>query len=190
MNQHLTTLNYKTMPWANGLGNTVEMLRFNDAKGNLLWRLSMATVTEDGPFSLFTDVERNLTVLTGEGFDLIEDHSGVKHRATLLTPVAFSGDTPITAKNVKAPCKDFNVMTKAGLPKPKVWVESASNKKIIEGAQLAIFALSESTVKTTEGKFKLKTHELLLCVKSAELEAGELLCVALDADYGLKIVTN
>ena len=183
MNQHLTALDYKTMPWANGLGKTVEILRCDDSEGKLLWRLSMAAVTEDGPFSIFTDVERNLTVLTGDGFDLIEDHTGIKHSAALLTPVAFSGETPISAKNVTASCQDFNVMTKAGLPKPNVWIANASKQKVIEGAQLALFALSKATVKTANGTLKLETHELLLCEKSAELELGQLICVVLHSDY-------
>lgn len=40
--QHLTAANYLVMPWANGLGQTVEMLRREDDEGELLWRLSMA----------------------------------------------------------------------------------------------------------------------------------------------------
>ena len=183
MHQHLSTSDYKTMPWANGLGKTVEILRCNDSEGKLLWRLSMAAVTEDGPFSIFADLERNLTVISGEGFDLIEDKSGVKHSAAFLTPVAFSGDTPISAKNVKPPCHDFNVITSASLPKPKVWIVNTSDQKTIEGVQLALFALSESTLTTAEETFKLKTHELLLCEESVELKSGQLICVAFDAEY-------
>ena len=184
MSRHLSATNYRTMPWANGLGKTVELIRRHTCEGKLLWRLSMATVNQDGPFSILTDVERNLTVLTGNGFDLIEDESGVQHSAALLTPVAFSGSIPVTARNVAAPCKDFNVMTSRDLPKPQVWVEhQRSEPKIIKGPQLALFAISPSTVNTVEGVFSLKSHELLLCQKSAVLQEGKLICVALGSAY-------
>jgi environmental stress-induced protein Ves len=51
MFRHLTPANYTEQPWANGRGRTIELLRQED-QGALLWRLSMAMVVEDGPFSL------------------------------------------------------------------------------------------------------------------------------------------
>lgn len=182
--QHLTATDYRTMLWENGLGQTVEMIRSDDTEGNLLWRLSMATVTEDGPFSLFPEIERNLTVLSGDGFDLIEEHSGITLKAALLTPVAFAGDTPITAKNVTSPCQDFNVMTRRNLPRPRVWVENQQKKiAVTNGSQLLMFALSPSTIQTEQGNITLETHELLLSQRSVTREQGRLICVALDASY-------
>ena len=46
------------------------MMRVHDDHG-LVWRLSRASVVEDGDFSLFPEVERNLTVISGPGFDLV-----------------------------------------------------------------------------------------------------------------------
>lgn len=182
MRHHLTSIDYTTMPWANGLGETIEIIRRDDEEGKLLWRLSMATVTEDGPFSIFPDVERNLTVLTGDGFDLIEDESRLQHTAVLLIPIAFSGKIPVTAKNVTAPCQDFNVMTRSDLPKPTVWVEqNISIAKTIKGMQLALFAISDSTVNTAEGALTLKANELLFCQKSAQIKKGNLICVSFDS---------
>ena len=180
---HLTLIDYRTMPWANGLGKTVELINRVD-DGNLLWRLSMATITEDGPFSAFPGIERNLTIFSGEGFDLVEDDSGFQYSASLLTPVTFSGDTPVTAKNVVAPCEGFNVMTRSDLPKPKVWVEHNNSEiKTIASPQLALFAISLSTVKTIDDTFRLKPYELLLCQKTVQLQEGKLICVALNDDY-------
>ena len=71
MMRHLTPSDYVAMPWANGRGQTVEMLREVGPDGGLLLRLSMASVVEDGPFSIFPGVERNLTVISGPGFDLL-----------------------------------------------------------------------------------------------------------------------
>ena len=70
MIRQLTVTDFRTMPWANGKGVTVEMARADGPEG-MLWRLSRASVVEDGPFSIFPGLERNLTVLTGPGFDLV-----------------------------------------------------------------------------------------------------------------------
>ena len=72
MIRHLTPAGYRRQPWANGRGVTVELARADGPDG-LIWRLSMATVAEDGPFSLFPGIERNLTVISGPGFHLRGD---------------------------------------------------------------------------------------------------------------------
>ena len=64
MIRFLKPADYVTMPWANGLGQTVEMVRV-ERDGALLWRLSMASVIADGPFSILPEINRNLTVISG-----------------------------------------------------------------------------------------------------------------------------
>ena len=105
--RHLTAADYRVMPWANGRGTTTELIRV-DRGGVLDWRLSMAQVVEDGPFSRLPGVERNLTVIKGPGFDLVG--KGVRLRADPRQPVAFSGDLDFRAEGVVAPSVDFNVM--------------------------------------------------------------------------------
>lgn len=137
MIRHLTPADYKTMPWANGKGVTVEMLRIELA-GAVKWRLSRASVVENGDFSLFPGIERNLTVITGPGFDLVGPMGGLPARP--LQPVAFPGDVAIRAEGVASPSDDFNVMTARGLPKPEVQVITAPTN-LAAGGTLAIFAL-------------------------------------------------
>ena len=75
---------------------TVEMLRVEE--GGLKWRLSRASVVEDGDFSLFAGIERNLTVISGPGFDLIGERLHLAARP--LLPVAFAGDVAVRAEGV------------------------------------------------------------------------------------------
>ncbi|WP_426033793.1 HutD/Ves family protein [Cypionkella sp. TWP1-2-1b2] len=140
MIRHLTPADYKTMPWANGKGVTVEMLRVEE--GGLLWRLSRASVVENGDFSLFPGIERNLTVITGPGFDLVG--GGLHLVAKPLVPVAFAGDIPIRAESVSAASDDFNVMTARHLARPEVAVITGA-AQLAGGNMLAVFALSEAT---------------------------------------------
>ncbi len=44
------------MPWRNGKGNTIELLKEDlPNRDGFAWRLSMADVTSDGEFSNFSD---------------------------------------------------------------------------------------------------------------------------------------
>ena len=136
---------YRQMPWANGKGVTVEMLRLDGPEG-LLLRLSRASVVEDGEFSLFPGVERNLTVITGPGFDLLGE--GFNLSAKPLIPVAFSGDVPIRAARVWAPSDDFNAMTARAMPKPRVLVLKPGQS--VGGPWLFAYALSAARISGRE----------------------------------------
>lgn len=142
MSRHLTPADYTQMPWANGKGVTVEMLRVME-NGALKWRLSRASVVENGAFSLFPGIERNLTVITGPGFDLKGE--GLHLHARPLEPIAFAGDTQVSAVGVTAPSDDFNVMTARRLPQPEVSVLYASST-LPKGGTLALFALEPASV--------------------------------------------
>ncbi len=165
---HKTVADYRQVPWANGRGVTVELHRV-DRDGALLWRLSMATVAEDGPFSIFPGIERNLTVLEGPGFRLLGD--GVALDCLPLRPVAFAGDVALRAETGGAVSTDFNVMTARALPRPEVVVAKGD---IAAGGLLALFALEPSRVNGAA----LARHDLVLTQGAARV-AGRVLAVRL-----------
>lgn len=134
--RHMTAADYRVMPWANGRGVTTELIRA-DRDGALDWRLSMAQVVEEGPFSRLPGVERNLTVIEGPGFDLVGP--GVRLAARLLEPVAFSGDQQLAAVGVTGPSVDFNVMTAGRAAKVQVVRGAAVLQPA--GAVLCVLAL-------------------------------------------------
>src|SRR4051812_5776252 len=100
---------YRSMAWANGRGVTVELWR-EDAGGRMLWRLSRAEVTEAGPFSALPGVDRTLTLIEGDGFDLDLGVNGGVRPAGMLEPIGFSGDWPVSACNMRGPSRDLNLM--------------------------------------------------------------------------------
>ncbi len=141
--RHLTPADYQTQPWKNGRGITTELLHLTDPAGSTLLRLSRASVVEDGPFSLFPGIERNLTVLTGAGFRLTGP--GLNLRCDLLVPVAFPGDVDVVAMETNGkPSDDFNVMTARNLPRPEVAV--VQNILLPQGGKLALYALGPCDV--------------------------------------------
>lgn len=63
---------YARMPWKNGGGETREIAIFPPAANldTLDWRISMAVVAQDGPFSSFPGIDRTLCVIEGAGMEL------------------------------------------------------------------------------------------------------------------------
>lgn len=180
MIRHLTPADYVTMPWANGRGNTVQMLRLNAPDGSVLLRLSMASVLEDGPFSVFPGIERNLTVISGPGFDLVGD---VQLRADPLVPVAFAGDVALAAAGVVGPSDDFNVMTARSLPLPDVTVAAEGVVTPPPDGTLCLFALGAAQV----NGLVLRRHDLWVTDETTRLLGGPLIAVGL---AGLKIFAD
>lgn len=166
MIRHLTPDDYKTMPWANGKGVTVEMLRVEGPAG-LKWRLSRASVVEAGDFSIFAGIERNLTVISGPGFDLVGQN--LRLTARPLIPVAFSGEVAIQAVSVTEPSDDFNVMTARSLPLPHVHVVHGARSLMPDGAaaMLALFALGNATIAGQA----LSRYDLLITDETVEMTA-------------------
>lgn len=142
MMRHLTPADYSRQPWKNGRGTTTELWRL-ERDGHLMVRLSRAAVVEDGPFSVFPGIERNLTVLSGPGFRLTG--GGLDFRCEPLVPVAFPGDLALVASETEGmQSDDFNVMTARSLPRPEVLV--AQNDTLPEGGILALYALGPCLV--------------------------------------------
>jgi environmental stress-induced protein Ves len=116
------------MPWKNGKGETVEIAVFPPGASvdSFDWRISTATVAEDGPFSHFAHIDRTLSILTGVGMTL-----SVEGREPLLLqqssqPYAFPGDASTTAVLTGGPITDLNVMTRRGRFRHRVTQISAS----------------------------------------------------------------
>ncbi len=114
MGNRLTKANYKVMPWKNSLGITTELAvaRHDPARTDspFLWRISIAGVTEDGPFSHFQNIERHILVLDGNGIVLDATDHGSFVMDEHLVVTRFSGDWDVCGKLIDGPIMDLNVM--------------------------------------------------------------------------------
>ncbi len=102
-------------PWKNGAGLTREIAFGGPGAADFDWRVSLAEVARDAPFSAFPGVDRCITLLHGAGLRLRSDDGRVDHAlTTALAPFCFPGDIALHATLVDGACSDFNVMTKRG----------------------------------------------------------------------------
>lgn len=124
---------YRRVRWRNGLGWTREILRrrlgadTRSASGvepdgdDWDWRLSIAEIERDAPFSAFPGVERELVLLTGNGLRLrFEDGE-----CTALEPPhgrsRFAGERTVTGELVDGPTHDFNLMWRRDRVQATLW---------------------------------------------------------------------
>lgn len=111
---------YARMRWKNGAGWTSEILRVPDSD-DWDWRLSIAEIETDAPFSAFPGVERELVLLSGNGLRLRFD-DGASH--DLLPPhdrLRFAGERSAFGELLDGPTRDFNLMWKRDAFDARLW---------------------------------------------------------------------
>ena len=104
----------RRMPWKNGGGETTEVAAFPEGAGldAFDWRVSMARVAGDGPFSVFPGIDRTLAVLDGGGLRLSIQGRAPEDLTPGSPPLAFPADVPTSATLLDGPVTDLNVMTR------------------------------------------------------------------------------
>ncbi|WP_417216712.1 HutD family protein [Arthrobacter sp.] len=123
--------------WRNGGGSTVEIARSgttadpghggNPASGpGWDWRISVADVAQEGPFSTFGQCERILTVIDGEFMMLTVD--GVEQGLQKYRPFRFDGGAETSASLPEGPIRDLNLITGPGFRGHVVIVELSKKR--------------------------------------------------------------
>ena len=107
--QHLLANEYISMLWKNGRGKTREIAK-SLGDNELIWRLSLADITQDCIFSKFPNLSRILIVTIGKEMRLIDINNNTEMLASFHKPTQFSGDQPIAAQIVDGPIQGFNVI--------------------------------------------------------------------------------
>jgi environmental stress-induced protein Ves len=114
--QILRAASYRRMPWKNGGGETIEMM-VSPPEASLDtfdWRISMARVAVDGPFSMFPGIDRTLGVIDGAGLVLIRTGQAEVRIGRETPPFSFAGDADVECRLLDGPIEDLNVMTRRG----------------------------------------------------------------------------
>lgn len=95
-------------PWRNAGGSTQELLAGPDA-GAWQWRISVARITQDGPFSAYPGVQRWFVVLAGAGVAL---HTAQRlvHVTATSPPLQFDGADAPGCTLLDGPTLDLNLM--------------------------------------------------------------------------------
>lgn len=106
----------RVMPWKNGGGSTIEIAAGPPGASldGFDWRVSMARVASDGPFSHFAGIDRTLALVEGGGMELTIEGQGSVILSRGGDPLVFAGDVPVSARLLAGAITDLNVMTRRG----------------------------------------------------------------------------
>lgn len=104
---------YLRKRWHNDGGWTTEIASapMADSVSGFRWRVSIADIETDGPFSLFPGIERDLLLLAGKGIELDIDDSPPARLDQRFQRIHFSGEANVQCHLLAGPTRDFNVMT-------------------------------------------------------------------------------
>ena len=106
----------RVVPWANGRGTTAIVARMPDTD-EWSWRLSLADVVEDGPFSSLPGIDRWIAVARG-GRMALQCGAPDGFMSTVLDEthgaVPFSGDGDTSCRVLDGPLVDVNLMLRRG----------------------------------------------------------------------------
>lgn len=143
---------YPTRPWKNGGGTTrdIAVSPPGASLDDFDWRLSLAQVDRDGPFSRFDNVERTLVLLSGA---MTLHEQGRRIDLVRHEPVMFEGERVVEATVPGGATLDFNVMTRRGRARHTVRRESFSKQVRLAtpaGKTLAVFALDDGLTLDSE----------------------------------------
>ena len=140
------------VPWRNGSGVTRELMsEGGSGLQGFDWRVSIAEVSAAGPFSAFPGVDRIITVVEGDGMDLVID--GVEHVLGLHEPLSFDGASRTECTRLRGAVRDLNVMTRSDRLSASVAIRdlSATRPIAIDGNQALVLLTGSAVVVGADG---------------------------------------
>lgn len=111
---------YRRMRWRNGAGWTRE-IHAEPSADDWDWRLSIAEIERDAPFSPFPGVDRELVLLSGNGLRL---RFGEGEAHELLPPhqrLRFAGERAVVGELLDGRTEDFNLMWRRDAVRAELW---------------------------------------------------------------------
>jgi hypothetical protein len=115
---------YRRERWRNGAGWTREIHAASPANGSSAawdWRLSIAEIERDAPFSTFPGVDRELVLLSGEGLRLRFDDGETRQIDPPYGRLRFAGERAVTGGPVDGRSEDFNLMWRRDAVATHLW---------------------------------------------------------------------
>ncbi len=156
---------FQTLPWRNGLGSTLELMS-ESLKGQEVfsWRLSIASVANDGPFSDFSGYDRTLLLLEGAGITLNNPNGSSMELNSQLDCAHFKGEDLINASLHDGPIKDFNVMTLRSICTSNVTAINEKSEPLLQinAEKLLVYSIKPIKIQIgLEPSINLKANHLL-----------------------------
>jgi uncharacterized protein len=148
------------MPWRNGGGVTRELIAW-PVGSDWDWRISVAEIEKDGPFSRYEGVQRWFAVLGGAGVRLTLDGQS-QELGPRSAAVCFDGAAAPECTLLDGPTEDLNLMLRQGRAQARMQRVSASfAERVPAGRVIAVYTREErTTVEVDSDIIEMPSHAL------------------------------
>jgi environmental stress-induced protein Ves len=170
---------YQAVPWKNGQGTTREILKHPDGAADFIYRLSIAEVTQSGPFSAFPGTDRIIMLLDGGGFDLTFADGRTHALTSRHAPFCFDGGVSATCTVAGGPSQDLNLMVRRGAAKADADVYRVEGRLIlppVPGATRLMVALADGLTVRRGGQTVALRRWDTACIEATDAPADQILC--------------
>lgn len=154
------------MPWKNGGGTTTEIFVAPENAGlsgqPFDWRVSIADVAGDGPFSPFPGYDRHIMAIEGRGMMLEGGPQGPIGLTRPFVPRTFSGDWTISSRLVSGPVRDFNLMVRRDRYESRLEMHEAASALRLDAASSTLLIHLFDGELTTAGHLLAAGETLIL----------------------------
>jgi environmental stress-induced protein Ves len=167
---------YRSMPWRNGRGTTLEIAREPRRGREFIWRLSLADIERNGEFSAYPGYGRALVLVSGKSLRLRFRGHGHSFLDPAMRATRFEGDWQTHCAVPEGRCTDLSLIVRKGPAARRTSVVRAptvlqlrSSRRVVLAKELhgAVFVLNGSV--TVSQSISARTHTvqpretLLLC---------------------------
>jgi len=111
---------YRRMRWKNGAGWTRE-IHAEPSADDWTWRLSIAEIERDAPFSVFPGVDRELVLLSGNGLRLRFGDGEAHELRPPHQRLRFAGERAVVGELIDGRTEDFNLMWRRDAVRAELW---------------------------------------------------------------------
>lgn len=158
----------RPQPWVNGGGLTRVIVDRPDTL-----RLSLATISEAGPFSRIPGVARQFALVAGR-VDLTGPQPPFPAALDALAPpLAFAGEVPVDARPIGGPALALNLMVPLGAPPCRMWRQEGG----FADSVVAVFACDPVEVDLAGQVIRLDAHDTLLVSAGSVALSGRCLLI-------------
>jgi len=151
--------------WKNDGGWTTELARSTDGGLDFRWRVSIAEIEGDGPFSAFPGIERDLLLLDGSGIELDIDGAPPRRLRQRFERVHFAGESEVGCRLLAGPTRDFNVMARRDAVQAEVVARPLVGSMLIfaeHGTEWFVHVLAgHASARSADGELLLGTGDSL-----------------------------
>jgi uncharacterized protein len=170
----LRQCDYRRTRWKNDGGWTTEIAHdpLPGSASGFRWRVSIADIESDGPFSSFPGIERDLLLLAGNGMELDINAAPPIRLVQRFQRVHFAGEDEVTCRLLAGPTRDFNVMANRDSVSAEVHARPLIGTMLVfaePGASWLIHVFAgQAVARSGEQNLTIGTAETLIVDPSAD----------------------